>query len=356
MTDHDTLDDAWAGHAFDRARAPHDEPHWLPDVAGAVRLSNRRRRRTRFTTAAAVVVVVGLAASDYIALGGGDGGRAGAEPGSPASSGTPHHSPTPAPHHIPPPAMSQPSVSLSAVSPPSAPPAPPQSAQDKTLAAELSKTMAVFPGPDLPVPRASAQALTHLVKALDPTGAHLRQAGRPQDLQSRVIGTAPNGSDSGSLQAYSMWTPDGDGEKPYSGSPDLSAAYGELAIQTFPAMAKPDPMTPCQSWIYGLSIDDKVDWAPCQDRHLKDGSELITTHSTSLGDRRITVGVRKFPDGSLLNVSLVNWVQYATANHDYPDSVLLPHRGGFLQSKAIQPVPWTDEQLADALSSVDTGF
>ncbi|GAA1951711.1 hypothetical protein [Catenulispora subtropica] len=328
MTDIDHTDDAWAGHVFDRARTSLDEPHWIPDAAAAARIGNRRRTWHRAGGAAGLAAVVGLSATVYGTLGGSD--RSADRSGTGATPGTASTSP------------SWPT------------------AREKELAETIGDHFFVTMGGGpangdfshpgtVRIPDRAAENLASLLKVLDPDGRHLR----PVERGPKTVGPSENWMTS-SVWAAGAWTPDGSTDLLAHEDPRAkSTAFGQVGVYIWsPGSLGRTGNVPCDIWANGVDPEMHITWSACDKHELADGSYVVTSHSTNL-PARIILADRVFADGGRVTVAVSDTQVYDHSVNDHTTALWGLLNPGFVWGKSVDPMPWTEKGLADALAAPD---
>lgn len=315
MTDLEVLDDGWATAAFDRARLSQNEPYWSPDAAQASRTSARRRVRTRITGAASVAAVVGISVTAYATLGAGAGDHKAAATTSAAKSTE-------------------------------------TAAQNDKLGREIGKHFAMpipidaqGPGGDgaVPIEHTMAQDLENLAEGLDPSGQHLRAAG----YEPVSVVSTPQ-ADVG-LFNLGYWTPDGSAGAILDQKHTENDSYGMVDV-SFADTVRPFANGGCGIWANGLDPEMKVAWSDCAKHVLGDGSYVLSTHSTNLGQALLVLATRVFPDGGRITVSATNTLVYDRSSDNHLTVLMAPTAPQFFFGKSVEPSPWTEKTVTAALS------
>ena len=259
------------------------------------------------TGALAVAAIVGLSATSFTALGGGSAEDTHAAPGSSTTHG---------------------------------------GAQVPGLGKKLSFVVVWDgePSRDGAVTPAATTTLGSVVAAIDPAD-HLRAGPLAMPLT-----ISPNAKGAlGSITGFGYWTLDG---KAPVGVADRSKQLGNMTIAVLgrgEALQAGGPGSPCgfgDGPTFSIYASTPITWSPCVHHPQPDGSEVMTTHSEGLKTGQLTLAYRKFTDGSEVAVGARSFLQY---NGDTPSadlSVVSQNTTG----AALNPVPWTDASLAQALS------
>ncbi|ACU69101.1 hypothetical protein Caci_0146 [Catenulispora acidiphila DSM 44928] len=322
MTELDTREDDWARGVFDRARTGRHEPHWAPDAAGAARLSKRRQTRYRATGALAVMAVAGLSATAFTALGGNVFHAR--DTVSPGSSGP----------------ILWPGLDL-------------------TKYLDVHESYMVAAGHQYEANRMPAVSLattSTVLQRLDPGLKHVRTVSGHQDLD---ITPTPPGVTTMAVQADGIWSPNGDLSTFPPASSNFSPVttpFGYVSIATMgPHVAQDANMEnkPCGlgTLVTSTRIPAPTAWSPCVRSHQSDGSDILVTHAVNLPAGAVTVAARVFPDTSTVQVtasSVFGLQEGPAAGSSTPAT---PAK--FDAGPPLNPVPWTDDSLAQVLTGPD---
>lgn len=315
MTDLETREDDWARGVFDRVRTGQHEPHWAPDAAAAARLSGRRRTRYRATGALAAVAVVGLSATAFTTLGG--------------------------------------NVfrSRDTISPEAAPTIWDGLDLTKYLAVGdtyhgTSGTRATTDHP----PAVGLATISTVLQRLDPGLRHIRTTTGRHDLD---ISPNPAGISTMAIETQGFWSPNGDVSSfPKPGTRFRpTTPFGSLNINTTSPAAGPPTISGSPCGLSALSTSGQIPqpaaWSTCVRVPQSDGSTIVTSHATGLKVGAVTVAARIFPDNSEVQI-----VASSVIGYQDPASETGPTRppSGFLAGPPLNPVPWTDQSLAQALA------
>ncbi|NUR25922.1 MAG: hypothetical protein HOV83_08765, partial [Catenulispora sp.] len=202
------------------------------------------------------------------------------------------------------------------------------------------------PGP-VRVPDSSAEGLASLLKTLDPDGTHLR----PFDRDEKAVGPADNWMVN-SIWASSYWTPDGSTSLLRSENPEAkSKAFGAVGVYIWsPGSLGVADSKPCDIWANGIGAEMNITWSECAKHQLGDGSYVVTSHSTNL-KARIILASRVFPDGGRVTVSVADTLVYDHAVNDHTTVLRAPTGPGFIWGESVDPMPWTESAIADALAA-----
>jgi hypothetical protein len=196
------------------------------------------------------------------------------------------------------------------------------------------------------LPLAAAQDAMTVLRAVDPTLAHVRALkAAATDVKIVTDGSVP-GLHQESLSA--AWT--ADGVAPYGNTytrsgdieVDFGASHAMLGAPGFP----PSSNAPCGIEPADLGLvhggDPNAPWSACSVRTLADGS-TVSTSTSKRGPGTIMFAVREFPGGRGGIAIIAN---------DFP--MIQPDPGQQLDAAhVLSPSPWTEQSLAAALSSPD---
>jgi len=311
MTELDTRDDDWVREAFDRARTDAPEPHWIPDAAGAARLSSRHRYRARAAGVLATAAVVGVSTTAYASLSGGVS-RGGQQA---SAAGTSHK------------------AVLT------------RSELAEYLGPSILETSSGAATLTIAAPQATLTTFGTVLRGIDPSLAHVRY---PKGSFS--LNTGKEVSDTRDITQIGLegfWTTDGDASSMNGAhTPDRSRPIGHVNItmlSSHTVQLHDKKLGSC-----GLLSDMYVSsefqlaagnaWSSCLQQPQSDGSVIATTHSEGLSAGEVSIAAREFPDGSAVMVHASSFFAYALPQHP---------------GAALKPVPWTDGTLAAALSGPD---
>jgi hypothetical protein len=310
MADLETREDGWARGVFDRVRTVQHEPPWIPDAAAAARLSGRHRTRFRAAGAVAAVAVAGLSATAFTTLGGSV--FRGGDTVSPAAGPTTW------------------------------------SGLDLTRYLEIggmweSGSYAQKTTPDRLSPTGLA-TISVVLQRLDPGLKHIRTTTGPHDLDIRPN---PPGVINNAIQTQGFWAPKGDVSSfpPPGTSFRPTSPFGSVDITPMaPGLGKQVNMagSPCglSAVVSSGQIPQPTAWSPCVQAHQSDGSDIVTTHSVNLAAGTVTLAERLFPDGSAVQIIASSVIGRLDTK-------------GFEAGPSLDPVPWTDAGLAQALAGPD---
>ena len=307
MTDPETREDDWARGVFDRVRTGQHEPRWTPDAAAAARLSGRQRTRFRAAGALAAAAVVGLSATAFTTLGGSIG-KAGESTISPAAGQTTWNG-----------------LDLT-----------------RYLQIDGAWKSNRRGGSDSPLSATGLSTISTVLQRLDPGLKHIRTTSGPGRLD-----TGPDipGTTNIQIQAHGFWAPKGDVSSfPLPGTSFVpTTPFGYVSIS--PMGPQFGQNAPAQNEPCGLGALVAIDlipapttWSPCVRSPQPDGSEILVTHSVNLPTGTLTVAARVFPDHSLVQIT-------ASTVIGEKDKA-----AKFTAGPALNPVPWTDSSLAQALT------
>lgn len=320
MTDLETREDDWARGVFDRVRTGQDEPHWTPDAAAAARLSHRRRIRFRAAGALAAVAVAGVSTTAFGTLGG--------------------------------------SVfrSRDTISPAAAPTT--WDGLDITKYLEVGDVYKGGPGTrattDHP-PSVGLATISTVLQRLDPGLKHIRTTTGRHDID---ISPNPPGVSTLAIQTQGFWAPNGDlSSFPQPGvSFRPTTPFGAVGISTTGPRTGhqtgvPSPKTPCDLdfLVFNGQMPLPAAWSTCARVPQSDGSTIVTSHGTGLASGAVTVVARVFPDGSSVQIiasSVVGYQAHGGSDPNRPPA-------GFVAGPPLNPVPWTDQSLAQTLTGPD---
>ena len=312
MTDLETGQDDWARGVFDRVRTGQHEPYWTPDAATAARLSDRRRVRFRAAGAFAVVAVAGLSATAFNTLGG--SAFQGRETVSPAAGSSTW------------------------------------SGLDLTKYLEIDGAWkSGRSGADGPLSATGLTTVSTVLQRLDPSLDHVRtQSGRHR----LDVGPQSPGSSNIELYTRGFWAPKGDVSSfPPPGTPFVpTTPFGYVSITAMGpqftgrvnAADKPCGMG---TLVSSYLIPQPTSWSPCVRAHQADGSDIVTAHSVNLPAGTVTVAVRLFPDGSSVRI-----LASTVIGHQETTMTDKSATAKFVSGPPLNPAPWTDAGLAQALS------
>lgn len=346
MPDLEPREDDWARGVFDRVRTAQHEPPWIPDAAAAAGVSARHRRhRTRIAGAATTAAVIGISATAYAALGG--SGRDDRMVTTPASIARP---------------SATPSATPSAASSAPAPAPSPSSAEPiKIAASDLGKyldftgTWTGSGSPGTPTPW-SATGMTTISRLIQSMGGieHLRPL---TPMGGLTTAPEPAGESQSAIQASGYWMADADVPSLNQRSEAHPAQrIGRVTIAVvnhqFPQTA---PFGPCgvSDAVFARPMAPPAGWSTCGQWTQPDGSVIITTHALGLTTGSVTVGVKKFPDGSMVAVTMTSYVVYDRAANMIPTDRLVPDGTDFVAGPAVQNGPFDDSALALFLNWTD---
>jgi len=188
--------------------------------------------------------------------------------------------------------------------------------------------------------------MASLLKALDPDGAHLR----PFDQGSVAVGPSV-GVDQ--VWASGYWSPDGNVDSLRKEDPQSKLKpYGAVNMYSWaPGAAPRNNLGPCGIWDNGVDADMHIAWSFCEKHTLKDGSYIVTSHATSLGPAQIILASRVFPDGAAVTVSVANTLVYDHSVNDHTTVLRAASDPKFGWGKSLEPMPWTEKAVADALAA-----
>lgn len=312
-------EDDWARGVFDRVRTGQHEPHWIPDAAAAARLSSRHRTRFRAAGALAAVAVAGLSATAFTTLGG-SLGRAGA------------------PTTVPPAAGQTTWTGL-----------------DLTRYLEISGAWKSDSG-HMTTQSMSPTGLTTvstILRRLDPDLKHIRTTSGQHTLD---ITPPPAGTSIIDLTTSGYWAPNGD----VSHFPPMGTRYRPTTPFGFvditvtgpqPPVPQADkasmPNTPCEvgNVVTAGPVPMSAAWSPCTRSHQSDDSDIVISHSANLPAGEMTFAARVFADGSSVQIMASTVIGYAST-----PAAKVPDPAEFVAGPALDPVPWTDDSLAKALT------
>lgn len=307
--------DDWARGVFDRVRTGQHEPPWTPDATAAARLSGRRRTRFRAAGALAAAAVVGLSVTAFDTLGGNVfKGRNAVSPGASQTVWT---------------------------------------GLDLTGYLDISGVWkSMSRGGAGPMSATGLTTISTVLQRLDPGLAHIRTTTGRHRLDT---GPDAGGTTNIQLRAQGFWAPKGDVSSfpPPGGTFIPKTPFGYVAIVPMNPefLQRPGlPNMPCG--LGALAGSDQIpavtSWSTCVHAQQTDGSDITVTHSVGLPAGTVTVAARVFRDGSSVQLvaSTVIGRQDMTATGPAMASK-------FQAGPSLDPAPWTDISLAQALAGPD---
>jgi hypothetical protein len=208
------------------------------------------------------------------------------------------------------------------------------------------------PGGTAPLSIVGMTTISVVLQRLDPGLGHVRITPvrhRPDTGPASPRTTALEEAGSG------YWAPDGDlsalrlqGSGPHPTSPIGYVSIASMGPQVGQEVVTPTKPCGLGTPVGTTEIPTPTAWSPCVRSHQGDGSDIVVTHSVHLAAGTVTVAARVFPDGSSVQVTASTVIGYPETAVTGP---VTPEK--FVAGPPLNPVPWTDDSLAQVLTGPD---